>query len=157
MKTRVFIMAMVVAFASFANVQAQKPMKPGHENKIEFRAKRMAEKHPESMINELVNGDLSKVNGKTAFDAMRAGDKWGKKVVDNYVKYLGEGVINYINIFQPDIILLGGGISKEGDTLLKPLRRYVFKYAYGSKFLKRCKIECATLGNDAGIVGAAML
>ncbi len=119
--------------------------------------KKMAEKHPESIINQLVDGDLSKVSGKTAFDAMRAGDKWGKKVVDDYIKYLGEGVINYINIFQPDIILLGGGISKEGDTLLKPLRRYVFRYAYGSKFLKRAKIECATLGNDAGIVGAAML
>ena len=119
--------------------------------------RKMAERHPESIINQLVNGDLSKVNGKTAFDAMRAGDKWGKKIVDNYIKYLGEGIINFINIFQPDIILIGGGISKEGDTLLIPLRRYVFKYAYGSKFLKRSKIACATLGNDAGIVGAAML
>ena len=70
---------------------------------------------------------------------------------------MGEGVINYINIFQPEIILLGGGVSKEGEYLLKPLREYVFQYSYGHSFLPRTKIECAVLGNDAGIIGAAML
>ncbi|MBQ2306170.1 MAG: ROK family protein, partial [Clostridia bacterium] len=67
------------------------------------------------------------------------------------------GIINYINIFQPEVILIGGGISKEGEGLLKPLRRYVFRYSYGSKLLKRTRIEAAKLGNDAGIIGAAML
>ena len=55
------------------------------------------------------------------------------------------------------IILLGGGVSKEGEYLLEPLREYVFKYSYGHDFLPRTKIECAVLGNDAGIIGAAML
>lgn len=119
--------------------------------------KKAAVKHPDSLINQLVDGDLSKINGKTAFDAKRAGDKYATKVVNDYIKYLGEAIINYINIFQPNIILIGGGISKEGDYLLKPLRRYVNRYAYGCKFLNRTKIECAALGNDAGIIGAAML
>ena len=114
-------------------------------------------KHPESLINELCGGDPDKVNAKTAFDAMRKGDKTGTRIVKAYIKDLGEGIINYINIFQPEVILIGGGISKEGEGLLKPLRRYVFRYSYGSKLLKRTRIETAKLGNDAGIIGAAML
>ncbi len=114
-------------------------------------------KHPESLIGELCGGDPDKVNAKTAFDAMRAGDKTGTRLVKAYIKDLGEGIINYINIFQPEVILIGGGISKEGEGLLKPLRRYVYRYSYGAKLLRRTRIEAAKLGNDAGIIGAAML
>ena len=116
-----------------------------------------AKAHPESKINELCGGDLSKVNGKTAFDGKRLGDPVATAVVDNYIEELGEGIINYINIFQPEIILLGGGISNERENLLAPLREYVFRYSYGSDLLPRTKIERAALGNDAGIIGAAML
>ena len=113
--------------------------------------------HPESLINELCGSDPDKINGKTAFDAMRAGDKAGTALVRRYIRDLGEGIINYINIFQPEVVLIGGGISKEGEGLLKPLRRYVYRYSYGSRTKKRTKILKATLGNDAGIIGAAML
>lgn len=113
--------------------------------------------HPESKIAEICGGDPDRINGKTAFDAMRAGDKVGTKIVKNYIRALGEGLVNYINIFQPEIILVGGGISKEGETLLKPLRRFVFRYSYGPQMIPRPRIERATLGNDAGIIGAAML
>lgn len=116
-----------------------------------------AQKHPESLINELCGGDMDKINAKTAFDAMRAGDKTGTAIVKKYIKDLGEGIVNYINIFQPEIILIGGGISKEGEGLLKPLRRYVYRFSYGAKMLPRTRIEKAVLGNDAGIIGAAML
>ena len=74
-----------------------------------------------------------------------------------YIKNLGEGLINYINIFQPEIILIGGGVSKEGEYLLEPLRNYINKFVYGSGLLDHTKIEIALLGNDAGIIGAAML
>ncbi len=113
--------------------------------------------HPDSLICKLCDGDVNKINAKTPFDAKREGDKVGTEIVDKYIRDLGEGVINYINIFQPEIILLGGGVSKEGEYLLKPLREYVFQYSYGHSFLPRTKIECAVLGNDAGIIGAAML
>lgn len=120
-------------------------------------SKRAFQEHPDCMIRTLCDGDLNKINAKTPFDAKRAGDKIGAEIVDKYIRDLGEGIINYINIFQPEIILLGGGISKEGDYLLEPLREYVFRYSYGHDFLPRTKIECALLGNDAGIIGAAML
>jgi glucokinase len=119
--------------------------------------RKAALKHPESLINEICGGDLDKINGKTAFEAMRAGDRAGTRIVKNYIKDLGEGLVNYINIFQPEVILLGGGISKEGEGLLKPLRRYIYRYSYGTKMLARTRIEKAKLGNDAGIIGAAML
>ncbi|MBS5842056.1 MAG: ROK family protein [Clostridiales bacterium] len=120
-------------------------------------AKRAFQEHPDCMIRTLCEGDLNKINAKTPFDAKRAGDKIGTAIVDKYIRDLGEGIINYINIFQPEIILLGGGVSKEGDYLLVPLREYVFQYSYGHDFLPQTKIECAMLGNDAGIIGAAML
>ncbi len=59
---------------------------------------------------------------KTVFDAMRKNDIAGKRVVDKYIEYLGVGVSNFINIFQPDVLCIGGGICKEGDTLIKPLK-----------------------------------
>jgi glucokinase len=119
--------------------------------------KEAALKNPDSLLNRLCDGDVEKINGKTSFDGKRAGDKVATEVVDNYIEELGEGIINYINIFQPEIILIGGGISNEGEYLLEPLREYVFKYSYGSNMLPRTKIERAALKNDAGIIGAAML
>lgn len=116
-----------------------------------------AENNPSSALNTLCGGDLSKINGKTAFDAMREGDEVGTAVVKSYIEELGEGIINLINIFQPEILLIGGGISNEGENLLAPLREYVFSYSYGSNLLPRTKIERAALKNDAGIIGAAML
>lgn len=115
------------------------------------------EAHPESEIVKLCQGDSSRINAKTAFDAMRAGDEVGTWIVRNYIENLGEGIINYINIFQPEIVLIGGGVSKEGENLLAPLREYVFKYAYGTDILPRARIEKTLLGNDAGIIGAAMI
>jgi glucokinase len=108
-------------------------------------------------IWKLVNNDLNNVDGRTAFDAMRAGDPIGKAVVDEYIAYLGCGLVNCINIFQPDILCIGGGICNEGETLLKPLREYVASQAYTISEDKRTKLCKAMLGNDAGIIGAALL
>ena len=118
---------------------------------------RAAKENPESVINTLVEGDYSKVNGKTAFDAMRAGDETGIKVVNQYIKYLAEGVLNFINIFQPEVLLVGGGICKEGDTLFNPIREMMEEHTYSKDKSKQTKIMRAVLGNDAGIIGAAML
>ncbi len=116
-----------------------------------------AKEHPESMIHSLVNGDLSKVTGKTAFDAMHAGDATGKAVIDNYIRYLGEGVVSLINIFQPEVFLIGGGICAQKEALFGPLNEMAKKYAYSKDESKLTKIMPAVLGNDAGIIGAAML
>ena len=111
----------------------------------------------DSPIWQLVDGDLNNVDGRTAFDAMRAGDPIGKAVVDEYIEYLGCGLVNCINAFQPDILCIGGGICNEGETLLKPLREYVAKDAYSLSSQGQTKLCRALLGNDAGIIGAALL
>lgn len=111
-----------------------------------------------SSMWEAVEGDLSCVSGRTAFDAMREGDSLAAQVVEEYIDYLACGVANCINIFQPDILCIGGGISNERETLLAPLREKVEKLTYNSancsKLTKICRAE---LGNDAGIIGAALL
>lgn len=115
------------------------------------------EKAEFSYMLNAVEGDLDKVNGKTAFDAMKDGDTTGREVVETYISYLATGIINVINIFQPDVLCIGGGISKEGETLLAPLRAIVEKERFTKLGEKQTVICAATLGNDAGIIGAAML
>ena len=114
------------------------------------------EKNPDSLIVKMVNGDLSKIEARTVIDAAREGDKVACEVYDKYIYYLAIGIVAIINAFDPEIIALGGGVSKAGDFLLKPLREKVAKYVF-YKDLPYAKIEIATLGSDAGIIGAAML
>ena len=101
--------------------------------------------------------ERGKISGRTACDAMRAGDEAAAEVFRMYVHYLACGLVNIVNIFQPEVISLGGGISNEGDFLLKPLIPTVRKEQYGGGIVSETEIRIAKLGNDAGIVGAAML
>lgn len=117
--------------------------------------KKFMEKDKNSKMWELVNGDIEAVNGQTAFDGMRAGDATAKQAVDLYIEYLGVGLANVINAFQPDVLCIGGGICNEGETLLAPIRDFCLKETYFTS--KRTKIVKAQLGNDAGIIGAALL
>lgn len=100
---------------------------------------------------------LDDVGGRTAWDAWRKGDKSGTAVVEKYIEYVACGVVNLINTFQPDLICIGGGISKEKDNLIVPLRKIVEKDRYTKNAKKQTEIKAAELGNDAGIIGAAML
>lgn len=115
------------------------------------------EARPDNMMHTLIGGDLTKVNARTAFDGMRAGDQLAIDLVDQYISYVACGITNVINIFQPEIICVGGGISREGETLLAPLRALVDKEDFARKGMKRTTIVTAQLHNDAGIVGAAAL
>lgn len=101
--------------------------------------------------------EKGKVTARTSFDAMRAGDKNAKDVVDKYIKYLAAGITNTINIFQPDVLCIGGGVCNEGDPLLLPVKALVEKEDFASNSAKRTEIVIAKLGNDAGIIGAAFL
>lgn len=94
-------------------------------------------------------------DGRTVFLAMKEGDPAAQRVFDDYIEGLGEGVLNIVNTFRPQAIILGGGISAEGETLLEPLRRYVFPRLYVSVDYAPLSIVCASLGNDAGLYGAA--
>ena len=112
---------------------------------------------PNSIMWQLVDNDINKVNGITAFDAMRQGDEAGKQVVEKYIYYISVGVTNNINIFQPEVFCIGGGISKEGDNLIAPLNKYYEGDNYGRSLKNKTVIKTALLGNDAGIIGAAFL
>jgi glucokinase len=98
-----------------------------------------------------------RVTGRTSFDGMRAGDEAAKEVVDTYLHYLACGIANLLNIFQPEILSIGGGVSGEGQALLDALLPLIRKECYGGSTVKQTEIRIATLGNDAGIVGAAVL
>lgn len=114
-------------------------------------------KYPNSIMWEIVKGNIDAVNGLTAFDAMRKGDEAGKAVVDKYIYYLSVGISNMINIFQPEILCIGGGVSKEGDNIIVPLQKMVDGENYARLMEKKAVIKAAELGNDAGIIGAAYL
>ena len=101
--------------------------------------------------------ETERVSGRTACDAMRAGDEAAKEVYDKYIYYLAIGLANIINIFQPEVISLGGGISGEGQSLIDALLPIVRKEQYGGFLDKQTELRIAKLGNDAGIVGAAAL
>lgn len=112
---------------------------------------------PDSKMWELCGGDINKVSGRTAFNAMYEGDKAGKEVVDKYITYVSVGITNIVNTFQPEIVCVGGGISNEGDNLLDPIRKFVAGERYSKYANKQTEICKAVLGNDAGIIGAALL
>ena len=121
------------------------------------QTKQAMTKYPNSIMWDIVKGDIDAVNGLTAFDAMRKGDEAGKSVVDKYIYYLSVGVANMINIFQPEILCIGGGVSKEGDNIIVPLQKMVDGENYARLMEKKAVIKAAELGNDAGIIGAAYL
>ncbi|MEE1049471.1 MAG: ROK family protein [Clostridia bacterium] len=115
---------------------------------------RAIEANPDSLMAKLAK-EQGKVSGRTSFDAAKAGDAAAQKVVDQYIEYVACGITNIINTFQPNTLVIGGGISKEGDYLLDPIKKYVAKYSYCSA-VKQTEIKIATLMNDAGIIGAAL-
>ncbi len=110
---------------------------------------------PTQMLAESENG--TRVNARTAFSAMKKGDIPAKEVVDEYISYLAAGITNMINIFQPEVLSIGGGVCNEKDYLLKPLMKIVDREQYTRNGTKKTKILIAKLGNDAGIIGAAGL
>ena len=101
--------------------------------------------------------DAPRVSGRTACDGMRAGDEAATEVYNTYIKYLASGIATIINIFQPEVISLGGGVSGEGQSLIDALEPIVRKEQYGGDVVALTQIRIAELGNDAGIIGAAAL
>lgn len=110
-----------------------------------------------TLMEQEVKQNGGRVNARTAFNAQRAGDKVACELVKEYISYLACGIVNLINIFQPKVISIGGGISGEGDNLLEPLCEIADREQYTRDSDKKTKIKLATLGNDAGIIGAAAL
>ncbi len=110
-----------------------------------------------SSLWEAVDGNIDFVNGKTVFDEAKKGDVTANMVVDNFVSYLGDSIMSLNNIFRPEIFILGGGISAQGEYLTDKIIKYCEKYFFGYKGTAFPKIKTATLFNDAGIIGAYSL
>ncbi len=121
------------------------------------QTKKTMDKAPNSLLWELTDGNKDKVNGKIVFEALSRGDETAKKVVNKYVGYLATGIANAINVFRPQAIVLGGGICGAGEAFIKPLTRKVNREIYGGTKFAPVDIVVASLGNDAGLVGAAAL
>lgn len=113
-------------------------------------------KNRRSLMWEIVP-DIDEVGGRVVFEAAARGDKSANKVLNNYVKYLGEGILNYCNIFRPNVIVLSGGIANAGDALFNPLNAYIKERDYGYKRTPAVKVVPAELGYDSGKIGAAAL
>ncbi|MDL2324506.1 ROK family protein [Ruminococcaceae bacterium OttesenSCG-928-A16] len=126
-------------------------------NALARQGRRAAKTDSKSIMHEMCKGDLSNMNGAIPFKAAQKGDKTAQRVVDDYIRYLGEGLINCINVWRPEKVLLGGGISNEGAPLINPLNEYVRPRCFAGERGFVPHIEIAALGNDAGIIGAAAL
>ena len=118
--------------------------------------RRMMKLYPDSQMWRMCAGDISRVNGVTPFKAADRGDRAARKVIFEFTKYLSIGVSNIINVLQPDVVCIGGGISAEGERLMKPLREQVERLSFGVKG-SRCRVAAAKFMNDAGIIGGALL
>ena len=115
------------------------------------------EANKESLMWQLSEGDIKNVTGITAFKAARQNDKTALEVVNSYVEVLAAAITNIINTFQPDMITIAGGISKEGDFLLNPVKSLVEKESLKNPAKPSPKIEIAQLQDKAGVIGAALL
>ena len=121
-------------------------------------AKKAVEAHPESLMAEEVRKGV-KIDAALPFECAKKGDEVAQQVVDQYIEYLGVGCLNLIDIFRPEVIVLSGGVSKQGENLRQPLERYLEKFGYGFGVDKAPKVDIkiSRLGADIGIYGAAAL
>ncbi|MBM7614230.1 ROK family protein [Alkaliphilus hydrothermalis] len=124
---------------------------------VNYTKKLLQEGQHESILCTKCQEDLDKLEAKDVFDAAKEGDQLAQKAVQRLVKYLAIGVANINNILDPDVIALGGGLSKAGDYLLNLLNNEVEKYIFFKSEKMKCRLAIAELMNDAGIIGAAML
>lgn len=118
--------------------------------------KKMMKHHPESLLYE-VGHELGGVDARNAFIAAKRGDKFALELIDDYVMYLSEGLINYCNIFRPEAIILSGGVANEGEYLFNKVKDYMESHNYGMKGSPIVEILPSELGYDSGKIGAACL
>ena len=112
------------------------------------------EAHPDSLLAAIPAGEMT---GKAVFDCADRGDAAAQAVIDQYCVYVAAGMTDLVNALAPEMILLGGGISHQGERILQPIREYVADNCFGQHEGAIPVIQAAQLGNVAGIIGAAAL
>ena len=116
---------------------------------------RMAQRRPDSLLARLW-AEQGRV-GNVPFDAAKAGDPAGLKVVRDYVSYVAQGLVGLVNVFRPDVVLIGGGVSNQGDYFISKVSRRLNRIAFGGKLNPHVNVKAAALKNDAGLLGAVAL
>ena len=116
--------------------------------------KRKMKERPDSSMWEV--GSLDAVDGTTAF-SRKDTDSAAKEIVDSFIRYLADGILSFSNVFRPQMIIIGGGISAEGEKLLQPLREIVDKEIFAGSLGPSVELAVAQLANRAGTLGAAAL
>lgn len=112
--------------------------------------------HPSSLMHKIAK-ELGGIDGRVAFRACQAGDPAGIEVIDKYIYYLSEGLLNFCNIFRPNVIILSGGIANVGQYLIDRVNTYLEEHDYGYKNAPAVPVVLGELGYDSGIIGAASL
>lgn len=118
------------------------------------QTQRAVERNPQSLLAKICKDSVS---GKSAFAAAREGDSVAKSVVEKYINYVAYGLISLTNILHPQAFVLGGGIANEGVDLILPVKRLLNEYIDNNGFYPYVDVVGASLGNDAGYMGAAAL
>jgi glucokinase len=129
----------------------------GSAKALKAQTREAIQKDPGGKMHELCGGDLGKVNARLAFDAAKLGDPAAVRVVEQYISYVAAGLSTLITIFRPDVIIIGGGIGNEGDFLLGPLNKQIRALTFAADEIGAPRAIAAKMGNDAGLIGAAML
>jgi glucokinase len=121
------------------------------------QAKKALESQNDSILGQRVRSKENPLDAKMIFEAASEGDGLAQKILRDFIYHLSVGIVNLINIFQPEVVVIGGGVSKAGEDLLEPLRKQVYGSIYSGDFIPKPKLTVASAGNDAGIIGAALL
>jgi glucokinase len=107
----------------------------------------------ESILVSMVDGDARRITAATVYEAAKRGDLTAREVVRETARFLGAGVANLLNIFNPDTVVLAGGVTQAGDALFLPLRAEVKRRAF-KPAVQACRIVPGALPLSAGVVGA---
>lgn len=108
----------------------------------------------QSLLPDLVDGELSRITAETVYEGIVAGDAFAREVMRDTAKFLGSGLASLINILNPEMIVISGGVTRAGEHLLEPLRNEVRRRAFRNAF-EACRIVTSDLGSMAGVIGAA--
>lgn len=120
---------------------------------IALRAREALDGAEESLLREMCDGDLTKLTAALVYQASAKGDTIASDVVKETARFLGIGVANILNVYNPDVVVLAGGVAKAGDSLFVPLRAEVRRRAF-KPAVDACRIVAGTLEGSAGMVGA---
>ena len=124
---------------------------------IARRAKRDIEGGASSLVSDQVNGDLSRIDAKAVGMAAAAGDQFAVEAIAYAGRIIGLGIVSILHLFNPEVIVVGGGVTKTGDLLFAPMRQSVHEHVMDGAYTQNLRIESSALGDDVALVGAAAL